>query len=565
MNRGFLGGTFNPPHLGHIHAARAAMEQLGLDELYFIPTGEPPHKVLPEDTASAVQRLEMTRLAASGIPHAKALDLEIRREGPSYSVLTARELLEEDPEGELWLLCGTDMFLTLDQWYRADWLLENLHIAAYPRKPGEMPDLEEKAEVLRRRWNAQVELIRMEPMEVSSTDVRSALKRGSGSALLGDEIYAYILRNRLYGVLPDPEGLWRLVEPMLEEKRVPHVRGCREEAKKLALRWGADAEESERAAILHDVTKKMPAEEQLRLCAAYGIIPGRQRCEANRGKADREAQERNRSINELERSCAEMGQRKAAADMEERQLLDKLWDGYGLSRSAAQSQRMMLESSSRAQKRVGQLRREMTALGSPNLAAIEDFDRVNERYTYLDTQKNDLEKAKRELEEVLHTVTEEMKRIFADEFQAVAESFSQTFKELFGGGRGELVLEDPADILNCGIEIRVQPPGKSLRTLTLLSGGERAFVAIALYFAMLKVRPAPFCVLDEIESALDETNVGRFARYTRSMSGNTQFLVITHRRGSMEEADMLYGVTMQKGISQVLRVDLKEAVKNTEA
>ena len=127
------------------------------------------------------------------------------------------------------------------------------------------------------------------------------------------------------------------------------------------------------------------------------------------------------------------------------------------------------------------------------------------------------------------------------------------------------MLEDPADILNCGIEIRVQPPGKSLRTLTLLSGGERAFVAIALYFAMLKVRPAPFCVLDEIESALDETNVGRFARYTRSMSGNTQFLVITHRRGSMEEADMLYGVTMQKGISQVLRVDLKEAVRNTEA
>ena len=207
----------------------------------------------------------------------------------------------------------------------------------------------------------------------------------------------------------------------------------------------------------------------------------------------------------------------------------------------------------------------MSALGSPNLASIEDFERVNERFTYLDTQKADLEKAKRELEEVLHTVTEEMQRIFAEEFRSVAESFSQTFTELFGGGRAELVLEDPADILNCGIEIRVQPPGKSLRTLTLLSGGERAFVAIALYFAMLKVRPAPFCVLDEIESALDESNVGRFARYTRSMSENTQFLVITHRRGSMEEADMLYGVTMQKGISQVLRVDLKEAVKNTEA
>ena len=291
----------------------------------------------------------------------------------------------------------------------------------------------------------------------------------------------------------------------------------------------------------------------------------RQRCEAGRSKAEREAQERNRSINELERRNAEMGQRKAAADQEERQLLDKLWDSYGLSRSAAQSQRQKLESTSRAQKRSGQLRREMSALGTPNLASIEDFERVNERYTYLTTQKADVEKAKAELEEVLTTVTQEMERIFAQEFQSVAESFRQTFTELFGGGRAELVLEDPGDILNCGIEIQVQPPGKSLRTLTLLSGGERAFVAIALYFAMLRVRPAPFCVLDEIESALDESNVARFARYTRRMSDNTQFLVITHRRGSMEDADMLYGVTMQKGVSQVLRVDLKEAVKNTEA
>ena len=349
-----------------------------------------------------------------------------------------------------------------------------------------------------------------------------------------------------------------------------------------ALLQGYSAEDTDRAESRRAYTRKneelqqksagyraeaeqQKAEADSRRPSLETAMQERQRCEANRGKAEREAQERNRSINELERRCAEMGQRKAAADLEERQLLDKLWDGYGLSRSAAQSQRTRLESGPRAQKRAGQLRREMSAIGSPNLASIEDYERVNERYTYLNTQKEDLEKAKRELEEVLHTVTEEMKRIFADEFKAVAESFSQTFTELFGGGRAELVLEDPQDILNCGIEIRVQPPGKSLRMLTLLSGGERAFVAIALYFAMLKVRPAPFCVLDEIESALDETNVGRFARYTRSMADNTQFLVITHRRGSMEEADMLYGVTMQKGISQVLRVDLKEAVKNTEA
>ena len=155
-----------------------------------------------------------------------------------------------------------------------------------------------------------------------------------------------------------------------------------------------------------------------------------------------------------------------------------------------------------------------------------------------------------------------MEKIFRVEFESVARSFSETFTELFGGDRGELILEDPNDILNCGIEIRVQPPGKALKTLTLLSGGERAFVAIALYFAMLKVRPAPFCVLDEIESALDENNVGRFARYTRAMSDKTQFLIITHRRGSMEAADMLYGVTMQKGISRVISVALEEAMKN---
>ena len=200
-------------------------------------------------------------------------------------------------------------------------------------------------------------------------------------------------------------------------------------------------------------------------------------------------------------------------------------------------------------------------MGSPNLGAIEEFERVNERYTFLTDQRDDIEKARDELLEIIAKLTREMESIFRTEFEAVARSFAETFTELFGGGRGELVLEDPNDILNCGIDIRVQPPGKSLRTLTLLSGGERAFVAIALYFAMLKVRPAPFCVLDEIESALDENNVIRFAQYTRSMSERTQFLIITHRRGTMENADELYGVTMQKGISRVLSVELDDALK----
>ena len=311
----------------------------------------------------------------------------------------------------------------------------------------------------------------------------------------------------------------------------------------------------EKAAAAKEETDKL----RPRLAEAMAL---RQDYEGRRSRADKAAQDANRTINDLERQFAQLEQRKNAADMEEKQLLDKLWDNYELSRSAAARQRQPLENLSQAQKRASQIRREMNAMGSPNLGAIEEFERVNERYTFLTGQRDDIEKARDELLQVVAELTGEMEKIFRVEFESVAKSFSETFTELFGGGRGELILEDPGDILNCGIEIRVQPPGKALKTLTLLSGGERAFVAIALYFAMLKVRPAPFCVLDEIESALDENNVGRFARYTRRMSDKTQFLIITHRRGSMEEADMLYGVTMQKGISRVISVALEDAMKN---
>ena len=158
-----------------------------------------------------------------------------------------------------------------------------------------------------------------------------------------------------------------------------------------------------------------------------------------------------------------------------------------------------------------------------------------------------------------------MKTVFVERFNEIDESFRQTFLELFGGGKAALVLEDEKDVLNCGIDIKVQPPGKAVSTISLLSGGEMAFVAIALYFAILKVRPTPFCVMDEIEAALDEANVERFAAYMRRMSDRTQFLVITHRRGTMEEADMLYGVTMQeKGVSAVIELDLENAQKTIE-
>ncbi len=284
--------------------------------------------------------------------------------------------------------------------------------------------------------------------------------------------------------------------------------------------------------------------------------------EAERTRRDREVQDKNRALLELERECARLEQKKLAADMEEKQIVDKLWDTYELSRTAAEMQKMELENVPAATKKISELKREISKLGNPNIGAIDEFERVNTRYTYLTEQRDDIDKAKAELNEIIGNITNEMRDIFAKEFERISASFEKTFVELFNGGRASLELEDKNDILNCGIEIKVQPPGKSLKTITLLSGGEKAFVAIALYFAILKVRPTPFVVMDEIEAALDEANVIRFASYLRKLTDKTQFLLITHRRSTMEEADVLYGVTMQEqGVSQILNVDLSEAEK----
>ncbi len=281
--------------------------------------------------------------------------------------------------------------------------------------------------------------------------------------------------------------------------------------------------------------------------------------EARRNQADKEARDKNTELLSMEREAAALDQKRAAAAMEEKQLLDKLWETYELSHEAARAQRVELESVPRAQRRVGELKRSISALGNINLDAIEEFQRVNERYTYLTGQRDDVRRAREELESIIADITEEMRSIFARQFSVINAAFQQTFLELFGGGKATLELEDPEDILNCGIEIKVQPPGKALKIITLLSGGEKAFVAIALYFAILKVRPTPFCVMDEIEAALDDANVTRFARYLRQMSGKTQFIVITHRRGTMEEADVLYGVTMQEqGVSRLLTINLND-------
>ena len=289
------------------------------------------------------------------------------------------------------------------------------------------------------------------------------------------------------------------------------------------------------------------------------MLSSRAEAEANKTRSEREAQEKNKDILNMERACALLEQKKVTTAMEERQIIDKLWESYSLTPGTAAEHAAEIESIAGGSRRIGELKRKIGGLGTPNLGAIEEYARVNERYTYLASQRDDVLNSKRELESIIRDITKEMTSIFVSEFKKIDHYFGEVFEEMFGGGKGQLILEDPENPLSCGIEIRVQPPGKQVKTITLLSGGEKAFVATALYFAILKVRPTPFCLLDEIDAALDDRNVERFAKYLHNLSKQTQFIVITHRRGTMEASDVLYGVTMQEqGISKLLRLDLNQ-------
>ena len=293
--------------------------------------------------------------------------------------------------------------------------------------------------------------------------------------------------------------------------------------------------------------------------ALQNVMTERSEAEATRTRSERDSQEKNKDILSMERACALLEQKKVTTSLEEKQIIDKLWDSYELTPGTAVEHRGEIESVTAGNRKITELKRKISLLGTPNLGAIEEYARVNERYTYLAEQRDDVLTSKRELEGIIRDITKEMTTIFVEEFAKINRYFGEVFVEMFGGGNGQLILEDPEEPLTCGIEIRVQPPGKQLKTITLLSGGEKAFVATALYFAILKVRPTPFCLLDEIDAALDDRNVERFATYLRNLSKKTQFIVITHRRGTMEASDVLYGVTMQEqGVSKLLRLDLNQ-------
>lgn len=267
-------------------------------------------------------------------------------------------------------------------------------------------------------------------------------------------------------------------------------------------------------------------------------------------------------MNERELASNEFSRLEVKKDSLQKQfddIISKLWEEYELTRREAEEQAIELESLTAARSRLSSLKQKIKGLGSVNVAAIEEYKEVSERYTFMKAQVDDVEKSKKEIENLIQSLTKQMKEVFVDSFAEINKNFTLTFKELFGGGEAHLELSDPENILTSGIDIIVHPPGKIVVHLEALSGGEKALVAIALYFAIMKVRPAPFCVMDEIEAALDEVNVDRFANYLRNLTEETQFILITHRRGTMEEADVLYGVTMQdEGISKLLELRASE-------
>ena len=265
------------------------------------------------------------------------------------------------------------------------------------------------------------------------------------------------------------------------------------------------------------------------------------------------------SREETGREMARLAERKAAAETEYDQTVAKLWDEYQLSVSQAEELCIDFESLTALRAQVADLRGKIRALGSVNVSAIEEYKEVKARYDEMTRRVTDVEESRSELSRMISKLSAQMKEIFTDSFRAINENFGRVFTELFGGGEASLVLEDESDVLACGIGIRVAPPGKVIKNLEALSGGEQALVAISIYFAILAVNPAPFCILDEIEAALDDANVVRFAQYLRRVSDKTQFIVITHRRGTMEAANVLYGVTMQEdGVSKLLKLDLEQ-------
>ena len=267
----------------------------------------------------------------------------------------------------------------------------------------------------------------------------------------------------------------------------------------------------------------------------------------------------NKTILLLQEEYNRIDVRNTRAEAEMKAIQDRMWDEYELTYSNALEIKKELPSMTQAQKTINDYRAQIKMLGPVNVSAIDDYIKTKERFEFMSVQKNDMEQAKDKLHKIILEMVQIMKKQFIEQFKLINENFGIVYRELFGGGRAELIIADQENVLESGIEIEVQPPGKKLQNMMLLSGGERAFTAIALLFAILRLKPTPFCLLDEIEAALDDANVYRFGEYVKKFSQKTQFIIVTHRKGTMEASDTMYGVTMQEhGVSKVVSMKMGE-------
>lgn len=265
------------------------------------------------------------------------------------------------------------------------------------------------------------------------------------------------------------------------------------------------------------------------------------------------------ALDDLKESLHKIEVKKARLELQHDNYIKKIWEKYELSYMDALDHKNEIENLNKASSRINYLNKEVKKLGEVNLGAIKEYQEVSERHSFLNSQKEDLIKAKDSLDQVIRELEATMKKQFVKSFHQINENFSVIFNQLFSGGNAKLVLDESGDVLEGNIDIVAQPPGKKLQNLTLLSGGEKALTAIALLFSILRTKPTPFCILDEIEAALDDVNIFRFAEFLREFSKNSQFIVITHRKGTMEIIDYLYGITMQEyGVSKVVSVKLSD-------
>lgn len=375
-----------------------------------------------------------------------------------------------------------------------------------------------------------------------------------------DEISAKLQEIKLFGFAAqkDKESLEAYIEALRERKE--NSAGVLERLSGQIVEHRKQIESiTENINALKSKAAELRAESAEKRNETARISQKREELEKEAADLRRKERELNLQRENTASEAARLSERRENLQNEYDTIISKLWEEYELTRREAEEQAIAIEDMQKSQRRLTELKNKIKALGAVNVAAVVEYQEVSERYTFLKDQIGDVEKSRLELIKLIGELTAKMQEQFSVRFAEINRNFVEIFKELFGGGTAELSFTDENDILNSGIEIKVHPPGKIVSHIEALSGGEKALVAISIYFAIMKVSPPPFCMLDEVEAALDDVNVRRFADYLHRMNRSTQFIVITHRRGTMEAADMLYGVTMQDdGISKLLALKTHE-------